>query len=318
MAVHGVHLIEPEGQALVEFGANYGPATAGGEWWRLLSSCFIHIGLVHLGFNMFILWDVGRLVERLLGNVGFLALYLTAGIAGSLASVWWNPDVLSAGASGAVFGVFGALAGFLIRARESVPPSMLKSLARSCAMLIGFNVIFGLSVKGIDNAAHLGGLAAGLVAGLIMGQHLDLAAGARRMGRNAVVGVLGAGLYFAAPSLVEPNEMPRVLSEIAPQEQAVFNTYNALVQGAQGGTLSDADFADRLEEDVLPRWRVLRAQVDAVKPASDRDRAMQRYFELREQGWTRVVEGLRSGNQDMAKEGMEKHQAADRLLLELR
>ena len=76
----------------------YGPLTLDGQWWRLLTCTFVHIGIIHIGLNMWVLWDIGQLVERLTGNVGFLLLYLLSGLFGSLASVYWNPEVLSAGA----------------------------------------------------------------------------------------------------------------------------------------------------------------------------------------------------------------------------
>ena len=92
-------ILSPPSETLMDWGANYGPFTLDGQWWRLLTCTFVHIGLIHIGLNMWVLWDIGQLVERLVGNVGFLFLYLLSGLFGSLASVYWNPEVLSAGAS---------------------------------------------------------------------------------------------------------------------------------------------------------------------------------------------------------------------------
>ena len=94
---------------------------------------------------------------------------------GSVASVAWNPEVMSVGASGAVFGVGGALLGFLLLRRDSIPAVVLVPLRNSMFSFIGFNVVFGFLVPGIDNAAHLGGLAGGLVCGFVLSQPLEIA-----------------------------------------------------------------------------------------------------------------------------------------------
>src|SRR5580658_1615973 len=96
MILSGVHPLEPAIDSLIRWGADYGPKTiTNGQWWRLLMSMFLHIGVIHIAFNMFVLWQVGPFVERLLGNAGFLIVYLVSGIAGALVSVAWNPYVVS-------------------------------------------------------------------------------------------------------------------------------------------------------------------------------------------------------------------------------
>ena len=123
MVATGVDFMEPSIEDLISWGANFGPRTVDWEWWRLLSCTFLHIGALHIAFNMYVLWDVGRVVERLVGSTTFLVLYVASGLVGSLASLALNPQVVSAGASGSVFGVFGALIGFaaLQRDKASIP-----------------------------------------------------------------------------------------------------------------------------------------------------------------------------------------------------
>lgn len=195
MVLAGVSAFFPD-VSLVAWGANYGPLTRGGEWWRMVSSMFVHAGIVHLGFNMYALLIAGRLVERLYGHLGYALLYLVAGIAGSAASALTPPEVPSVGASGAVFGVFGALLAFLIRRRALLPPGVLLPLRRSVLTVIAFNVAFGFAVPGIDNAAHLGGLAGGFVAGVLLAPSLDGERIARPFGRYPLLLVLGAGLVW--------------------------------------------------------------------------------------------------------------------------
>jgi rhomboid protease GluP len=113
--------------SLIAWGANYGPDTiTNGQWWRLLTSMFLHIGIVHLAFNMIVLLQIGPFVERLVGNVGFLIVYFVSGFAGNVTSLVWNPYTVSAGASGAIFGLYGLLLGFLLMSRrDSIPTDVL-------------------------------------------------------------------------------------------------------------------------------------------------------------------------------------------------
>jgi len=172
MAVAGVGPLTPSSAGLVRWGAEFGPLTVEGEWWRLLTSCFVHIGPVHILFNMWCLWVLGQLAERLLGNVAFVVLYLACGLGGSIASVCWNPTILSAGASGAVFGLCGGLIGFCLARRRDLPPATFRAIMSSSLKFVAYNVIFGLAVRFINNAAHLGGLFTGVMLGAILSRAL--------------------------------------------------------------------------------------------------------------------------------------------------
>jgi rhomboid protease GluP len=153
------------GEALVQAYANYGPAVWRGQWWRLATSMFLHGGIVHLLLNGWALYQLAGLFEILLGSLPLLLVYFASGIAGSLASALITSDP-SVGASGAIFGLLGALIAFLLRRHEHFPQ------ARPLLMqLVGWaviNVIFGFSVPNIDNAAHLGGAAAGFLCGFML------------------------------------------------------------------------------------------------------------------------------------------------------
>jgi rhomboid protease GluP len=169
----GAGLIEINPVVMIHLGTNYTPLTLGGQWWRLLTSMFLHFGLLHIAFNMFALYVNGMAVERIFGGVRYLVIYLVAGICGSLASLLWHPLVNGAGASGAIFGVLGALIAFLVRKEGGVPPSVLKTQLRAAAVFVGYNLLNGASHQGIDNAAHLGGLAGGFIMGFILSRPLQ-------------------------------------------------------------------------------------------------------------------------------------------------
>lgn len=149
---------------LLHWGANYRPFTVNGEWWRLLSSTFLHGGLVHMASNMFGLAFAGAFLEPLLGGKRLLIAYLVSGIVASAASIAWHPDTVSVGASGAIFGLFGMCVVFLAKAYKN---EYAKRQLYNILILIGYNLLWGLS-GGIDNAAHIGGLVSGMLVGLVL------------------------------------------------------------------------------------------------------------------------------------------------------
>src|ERR1700676_2025576 len=168
MALASGSIMDFNGEVMVRFGANFGPFTLSGEWWRLFTYMFLHGGLMHIAFNMWCLWDLGALCESLYGRWTFAAIYLTTGIGAGLASLAWNQHVLTVGASGAIFGLAGALIAAFKLGEFSVPRSALSGVMRSLLVFVGFNLIFGAAVSGIDNAAHVGGLVTGLIVGALI------------------------------------------------------------------------------------------------------------------------------------------------------
>jgi len=201
MLLSGVSLFHPTSAQLLRWGANFGPFTLAGQWWRLLASIFLHIGIVHLLLNMWCLWNLGALAECIWGHTKFAALYLFAGLMGGLVSVAWHPFVVGAGASGAIFGVAGALIiRFTIPARERgahsglpIPPAARKGMLGSLLGFAGYNLVYGFLQPGIDNAAHIGGLAAGLLMGLLLIRR----AGSRRLLLLAAIVLVIAGVLVA-------------------------------------------------------------------------------------------------------------------------
>ncbi|MCT2537560.1 rhomboid family intramembrane serine protease [Aquibacillus koreensis] len=150
-------------EALINLGAKYNPAIIEGEWWRIISSMFLHIGVLHLFMNMLALFYVGALVEQIYGNVRFTIIYFLAGIIGGLSSFAFNSQV-AAGASGALFGLFGALLFFGLNYRRV----FFQTMGWNVIFVILLNIMFGLSIPAIDNGAHLGGLLGGFVASSIV------------------------------------------------------------------------------------------------------------------------------------------------------
>ncbi|HZE84203.1 MAG TPA: rhomboid family intramembrane serine protease [Puia sp.] len=162
MGVSGVNLFEPDTQSLLKWGANYRPLSLEGEWWRLLTACFIHAGALHLLLNISGLLYIGLLLEPLLGRARYLMAYLLTGIIASLTSLAWHNVTVGVGASGAILGLFGVFLSMLIS--RLVEDAARKPLLISIATFVGLNLLFGMGGN-IDNAAHVGGLISGLILG---------------------------------------------------------------------------------------------------------------------------------------------------------
>jgi rhomboid protease GluP len=182
--VSGASPVKPSADSLLNLGADFAPLTIHGEPWRLVTSMFLHFGIVHLAMNMLCLYQA-RNVELLFGRLGLLAIYFAAGLGGALASELGAPHV-GAGASGAVFGVIAAFGVHLIVNRSRLNAAQLGRDARWLAMFFVINLAYGFSQPQIDIADHIGGMACGALSALF------LAAGARAKQRRIprAIGVL--------------------------------------------------------------------------------------------------------------------------------
>ncbi|RAV98963.1 rhomboid family intramembrane serine protease [Pseudochryseolinea flava] len=165
MAFLGLGFISFSGPDLVSWGANYGPLTTGGDWWRLVTSTFLHGGIMHVLANMYGLIFIGIFLEPILGKFKFLTTYLLTGILGSIASIWWYDATVSVGASGAIFGLYGLFLSFWLT--KVFPREVSAGFAVSTVIFVAFNLLMGLT-GGIDNAAHIGGLLSGFIIGLVL------------------------------------------------------------------------------------------------------------------------------------------------------
>jgi rhomboid protease GluP len=185
-----------------------------------MANTFIHVGAIHLAMNMIGLWQIGGLVERLLGHRAFLLVYLVSGLCGSLASITWHPFVVSAGASGAVFGVYGVLVAYLVRHRGSIPRQVLSQLQKSTVFFLGLNVVFGFQQKGIDMAAHVGGLLGGFLAALVVSRPLMSQPSRTRLWSEGLVAVAALALVGAAVLyLPRPADVQSELHDFQTVEQ---------------------------------------------------------------------------------------------------
>lgn len=200
MVFSGISVTEPTIKQLLLWGANWGPLSLNTQPWRILTSNYLHIGIIHIALNMWCLWNLGALAEQIFEPWTYVMTYTACGVAGSISSLWWHPLDVGAGASGAIFGLAGALIAALYLGHLPIPRQALRATMRSLIAFAGYNLFFGSVIRGIDNSAHLGGLVTGLALGAVLARHLTSPPDVRNRWRNAIflAAILAlAGAYTA-------------------------------------------------------------------------------------------------------------------------
>jgi membrane associated rhomboid family serine protease/Flp pilus assembly protein TadD len=196
MILSGVSPTLPTPDQAIKFGADFGPLTLNGQWWRLVTSMFVHFGIIHIALNMWCLWNLGRAAEQLLGRFSYLLAYFASGIFGSIASIYWHPQAAGAGASGAIFGLAGVLVSFVYLKKTPAHLQINSRMLGSLGTFIAYNLVFGAAIPGISNAAHIGGLVMGLLVGALLPN--ASAPESERRGRLSLVTLLVAILLFTS------------------------------------------------------------------------------------------------------------------------
>ncbi len=267
------------------YGANNGAATTDDGWWRLVTSMFMHYGIVHVTMNMWALYSVGPLVEKLFGRSLYLLTYLVAGVMGGFASIIWHGDkIWSAGASGAIFGVYGALLGYLWRQREGVPKALWQSVSHSTLGFVGYNVFFGFVHPGIDNAAHLGGLATGVILGWLLALPVDVTVrathgtGRLRLGLAMMLVLFAVGVGFSPRfdyHIQDEISLQTVNVRFSSQEQSLMKEMPSVLSGF-AAPATHGESLSWIENKALPLYRSWAQELTGLELASglrtDRER----------------------------------------------
>jgi len=208
----GVPLVDPPADSLTAYGANVGPLTTDGQWWRAITSVFVHFGLVHLAVNMVALADLGRTAERLYGSVSLLLIAIASGAVGGAVSVASNPWTDSAGASGAIFGVLGAMIAYAAVPATRTPRRLLWTWAAVAIGFIAFTLVVHRLGTPVDHAAHLGGLASGAAIGAVLARPLGSPRPRLRIQRLTMAAALGIAA-FCVPAAMWRNIGPAYADE---------------------------------------------------------------------------------------------------------
>jgi rhomboid protease GluP len=227
---------------------------------------------------------------------------------------------ISAGASGAVFGVFGALMGFLVLRRDCLPPGMLRDLLKSGAKFLLYNLAFSLSVRGVDMAAHLGGLIAGIACGLTLSQPVARMTPARRGVRNGVLAVLaGAGLSVLLPHLPPaPADVETAIERAVKVDLTMQAQLRMAFEQRNQHQMADSRLARIINEHVLPTYRESRTELEQLErvPVEEQPRvaALTAYLNAQEDSLGHLARGLRYSNPAAVQRFEETNRAAADLL----
>ena len=269
MAYDGAGIFEPNGLVHIKWGSNYSPLTLSGDWWRLLSCTFIHFGILHLAMNMYCLYTIGVYLEPMLGKVKYTTAYLCTGILASLVSLWWHTEPAnSAGASGAVFGMYGLFLALLTT--DLIPKSVRASLLQSIGIFIAFNLFYGMK-GGVDNSAHVGGLLSGFVIGYLY--VLSIRKERKEQKANwvlptVIIAALVIPFLYLDKHKVASTERNSILKEIKEGSYAdndrFDETYNQFIgnqktaleilENKKNTSLDNVTLIKQLNETALPEW----------------------------------------------------------------
>ena len=317
MLVFGAGLWHSANGVQLAWGANFGPATQDGQWWRLFTAMFIHFGLIHLALNMFALWDIGRLVERLFGRTRYVLLYVGSGIIGNLLSlVLQGNQAVSGGASGAIFSLYGALLVFLWRERKQVEAGEFRWLFGGSVLFISLMLGMGFAMPGIDNAAHGGGLLAGILLGHVLLQPWTPHSATRPLSRALTAGLTACTLAALVLHIPQPKYLfgeelraRAAIEQFVNTDRALRERYETLVGSGLKGAASFDAVAGGIDGNVAAGYERSFEQLQAASPNSDAPSAqtlqqLQSYANAQAQAARDVAQGFRSKDPERIKKAL--------------
>lgn len=274
--LEGMSPMQPTSAELFAWGANSSTAVVrDGEYWRLLTATVLHGGALHLGLNMFALWDAGRRVCRWYGNGQFLLIYLASGLAGSALSLHFSSQqAVSVGASGAVFGVLGALMVGVYQHRASVPKAMATQLLTSQGLFVAMMLAQGFMRPGIDNAAHVGGLVVGAVVAWLLVEQIDVRASQGQRQRRQLLAMATTALvvvaltWLATPGVDHQQLFASQdrLTELLPRMRSAEAALQQDAKDHKEGRLSEAQLLEAMASRHIPAYRAIQKELVELGP----------------------------------------------------
>jgi rhomboid protease GluP len=318
MVINGAGIIDPNAIVHIKWGSNFTTLTLSGDWWRLITNVFIHFGIIHIIMNTYALYMVGVYLEPMLGKTRYVTAYLCTGVLASIASLWWHKEgVNSAGASGAIFGLYGVFLALLFT--NLIPKKMRTALLQSIGVFVVYNLIYGMK-SGVDNSAHIGGLLSGLVIGFVyyLGLKKEEARNKKQIVSIAFALItIAAAYYYLEANKIDKTARVPVLNEIntlsdedgnkfLKKYNEFINMQNRAMQPFHDSLQNDAELSKKLNEISLPEWNNAEALVNEIQnyrvseKIKNKIEAMREYVRLRKEQIEMV--------EKIANEGMEKYQ----------
>ncbi|AXS79700.1 rhomboid family intramembrane serine protease [Dechloromonas sp. HYN0024] len=318
MLFGGAGLWHAQNGVQLAWGANFGPATQDGEWWRLVSALFLHFGVLHLVLNMWALWDAGQWVERMVGHLRFVLIFFVAGLSGNLLSLVVHAgQAVSGGASGAIFGLYGALLAYLWLERTQIHPGEFRWLFWAAIGFTVATIAFGLLVPGIDNSAHLGGLVAGLLMGVLVKPegHATALPQPARWAAGLVLAALLGGIVANLPQRAYRWSDERLMREeiglFLAEDASISRAWESILQQGRRSGASFAEMADVIESVVTERYEhsfeaLSALPQDANLPSAQTAENLTRYAAERRDASRALVDGLRTNDPGQIRQALEQ------------
>ncbi|MGH8684170.1 MAG: rhomboid family intramembrane serine protease [Nitrosospira sp.] len=318
MLASGAGLWHSSNSVQLAWGANFGPATQDGEWWRLGSAMFLHFGAIHLALNLWALWDGGQLVERMYGHARFAGIYFASGLAGNLLSLVAHRGLaVSGGASGAIFGIYGALLIFLWRERRNLHPQEFRWFFWGASGFAGITLVLGLLITGIDNAAHIGGFLAGILGGIIFARRVNaikpVSHRSRLLAGSAfvlVIAILISQIPVRAYRWSEEALARKEIGEFLRDDVAISQAWQNILDEGKRGDVSFDELAGRIDTAVGDRYEESFEQLSHLPPNPALPSAatveiLRHYAERRRDASRALAEGLRAHKPEQIREALE-------------
>ena len=287
-------LSDPE--TLVAWGGSVGPRTTNGEWWRLVTSMFVHAGMLSLLVNIAGLVQLGLVLERLVGHLAFAAVYIAAGVLTSLVSLSASSVTVSVGASGSVFGLYGLLLasavwGLVNRSVLTIPLGVLKQLAPAGAVFI----LYSLATSGLSTLAESAGFAVGVVIGLVVSRSVSEQKPSARWVGAAMAATAALVVASAIPLRGVANVMPE-LERLVAFEERTAGSYEAAVGQFRNGRIKAEALARMIDQKIIPDLQAVRARLKSLErvPAEHQQlvASAEEYLRLRDASWRLRSEAL--------------------------
>jgi membrane associated rhomboid family serine protease len=294
---------------LIEWGGNFGPRTANGEWWRLITTLFVHASWLHLVANVLGLVHLGLIVERLVGPVAFAAMYVAVGLFSSLMNLSTSPMAVHVGASGAIFGAYGLMIAVLMWGvfRRSAPIMPITAAKRVAPATIVF-VLYNLSTEASTSVAELSALIAGFACGLVMAGGVSEPKASRRRIAMAAAAMLVAAVAVAVPvrGIGEVVDATSDLQRVVTEEERTMTTFRAAADQFNTGRITAQALAEVIEHGILPAVRATRGRFDLIQKVYPQQQtllvACKEYLRLRDDSWRVRTAAFRQSSMSMLRE----------------
>ena len=304
-----------DAQTLIDWGANFAPRTTNGEWWRLVTSTFVHAGFLHFLATIAGLVPLGLVVERAVGRLNVALVYVAAGMTASVVSLWTTPSMsVSTGASGAIFGVYGLFVGSLFWSIVSRPHVAVPVLTvRRLAAAAGVFLLYNLLTDDLRMAGELAGFAAGAVCGLLVARDVAREKPARQRAVLVTAPMLAVALVSTIPLHQVDDVRPEIV-RIAAVEERTAAAYDAAVAKFKHRHVTADALAEFIDRTIMVELRDARTRLKALPGVPDEQVALvaaaEKYFALRERSWRLRAEALLRLDTDSLREADMAERAA--------